>query len=172
MTALLVSLSFPSRGASFKVNSGNVEFAAKGFPTFITIKGTTKEMLGNLELDGKMASGSFQVPMKTLKTGMDLRDDHMINKYLEADKHPNAILTLSPFNVEEEGEAKGTIEIHGVKKPVTIQYEKVGMSDQSVSFNSKFNIKITDFEIDIPSFQGITVAEEVTVSVNFKAIKK
>ena len=103
---------------------------------------------------------------------MDLRDDHMVNKYLEADKFPHAVINLMPFDIKEEGMAKGTIEIHGVKKPVTVEYKKVGMNDHSVSFSTEFKVKITDFAIDIPSFQGITVAEEVMVSVNFKAIKK
>ncbi len=169
---LAFALSLPTLGAQYSVKKGNVAFSAKGFPTFITIKGVTQDIMGNLDLEGEMAKGSFKVPVKTLKTGMDLRDEHMINNYLEADKHPHAVLTLEPFNVKEEGEAKGTIEIHGVKRPVTLTYEKIEMSDNSISFNCEFKIKITDFAIDIPSFQGITVAEDVIVAVNFKAIKK
>ena len=71
--------------------------------------------------------------------------------------------------MKEDGEAMGTLELHGVKKPVTVKYEKMNVEGKTITFNSKFNIKITDFAIDIPSFQGITVADEVEVSVNFKA---
>ena len=86
-------ISATASASQYNVRTGDVVFQAKGFPTFITIKGETKNLDGTLKVEGGKAMGSFKVAMTSLKTGMDLRDDHMINKYLEAKKFPQATLT-------------------------------------------------------------------------------
>lgn len=176
MKKILITLLLPLNlfAATYNINKAQVEFEAKGFPTFITIKGKTQKLEGSLILDKetKKTSGSFKVPLTTIKTGMDLRDDHMINKYLEAKKFPHATLTLMPFTLEEEGEIKGTLELHGVKKDVSVTYERTQLKEKTISFNTNFDLSLTDFQIAIPSFQGITVAKEVSVAVNFMAVNK
>lgn len=167
---LIVALSLPTFGANFKVGAGNVEFTAKGFPTFIKISGKSQKVTGSLMLEEEMASGTFKLPLNTLKTGMDLRDDHMINKYLEAPKYPEATLTLKPFKIESEGTAKGTLKLHNVEKEIEIQYES-SQSGDSLKIDTEFDLVLSDFDIAIPSFQGITVAKDIKLKVAFKAMK-
>lgn len=169
-TALLISLSLSTFGANFKVGAGNVEFTAKGFPTFIKINGTSQKMTGELMLDQEMAKGTFKLPLNTLKTGMDLRDDHMINKYLEAPKFPEATLILKPFKLEEEGTAKGILKLHNVEREIEISYTSNKENDL-ITFDTAFDLVLSDFNIDIPSFQGITVAKDIKLKVAFKARK-
>jgi polyisoprenoid-binding protein YceI len=173
LTLITLAVSLPAMGVPFKVGTGNVEFKAKGFPTFITITGKSNSVAGTLDFnpETKKASGSFNLPLATLKTGMDLRDEHMTEKYLEVKKFPNATLTLKPFTLKEEGEAMGTLKLHDVEKEVTIKYTS-NTSDDAIKVNTEFDIVLSQFNIDIPSFQGITVAKDIKLKVDLMARKQ
>ena len=170
---IAASLSLPVMATPFKVGSGNVEFKAKGFPTFITITGKSTEVMGNLDFDQQtmMASGTFTLPLSSLKTGMDLRDEHMTEKYLEVNKYPNATLTLKPFKLEDEGEVKGTLKLHDVEKEVMIKYTSSKSAD-ALKVQTEFDLVLGDYKIDIPSFQGITVAKDIKLKVDLMARKQ
>lgn len=170
---LALTMSLPVMAAPFKVGSGNVEFKAKGFPTFITITGKSNAIKGELDYnpETKQVSGTFILPLSTLKTGMDLRDEHMTEKYLEVKKYPNATLTLKPFMLKDEGEAMGTLKLHDVEKEVTIKYSSNSSAD-SINVNTEFDIVLSQFNIDIPSFQGITVAKDIKLKVDLMARKQ
>lgn len=155
--------------AHMAVTKNKVEFVAKGFPSFIKITGTSESMTGKLEEKEGMLSGKFTLPVKTLKTGMDLRDDHMINKYLHVGKHPDIKLEIKPFKVMPSGKAKGVLMLHGEEKPVEVSYTSK-RSGKELSVDANFKIDIVDFKIDIPSFQGITVAKEVKLKAMLTAI--
>lgn len=167
MLALISSTTF---GASYKIGAGNVEFMAKGFPTFITISGKSQKVMGDLIIKDGKASGVFKLPLNTLKTGMDLRDEHMINKYLEAPKYPEATLTLDSFELKDSGTTKGKLKLHNVEKEIEINYE-ASKSDSSLKVETDFSLVLGDYNIEIPSFQGITVAKDIKLKVAFKAMK-
>lgn len=160
-TLLLIQNSF---GAHIQ-SKGKVEFLAKGFPTFITIQGKGDQLKGEMDISGnKVNSGKFQFPLSTLKTGMDLRDEHMHEKYLESKKYPNAVLTLEPFNLDEEGTAKGKLSLHNKEKNIEVTYKR--LSENPLQIEAEFKLLLEDYGIDIPSFQGITVAKEIKIKVN------
>lgn len=65
-------------------------FVAKGRPALIAIKGTGDGATGSLnEMNGTI-TGEIQFQLKSLKTGIDLRDSHLKDKYLEVEKFPIA----------------------------------------------------------------------------------
>lgn len=150
------------------VKKNKVEFVAKGFPSFIKITGVSESMMGELKEEKGMLSGLLKIDVKTLKTGMDLRDDHMINKYLEVAKFPFITLKLDPFKVEPKGTVKGTLKLHGEEKLVDVMYTS-SRSGKDLVVKADFKINISDFKIAIPSFQGITVAKEVKLSTMMTA---
>lgn len=150
---------------------GSVEFTAKGFPTFITIKGRGEGITGVLEMEeNELLGATIQFPLNTLKTGMDLRDEHMHEKYLETKKYPNATLTITKTSLKDSGSMEGILKLHNVSKNVTIHYEAEGRNP--LVTKAYFSIVLGDFGIDIPSFQGITVAKEIKVEVALRAQKK
>lgn len=155
----------------YEVAKGQVEFKAKGFPTFITISGKSPKVMGELNLNENKASGTFKLPLASLKTGMDLRDEHMTEKYLEVGKYPEATLTLKPFDLKEEGEAMGVLKLHNVEKTIPITYTSQ-RDGNTIQVKTDFNLVLNDFEIDIPSFQGITVAKDIKLEVEFTARAK
>lgn len=160
-----------SANAATYIPKGEVEFTAKGFPSFITIKGKGKGISGVIEMEGNLLkSGKIQFPLKTLKTGMDLRDEHMHDKYLETKKYPMAILTLPQVTLEKSGTIEGSLKLHNVSKKVSIDYEAASTSP--LMTKASFSIVLGDFGIDIPSFQGITVAKDIKINVDLKAKQK
>lgn len=60
----------------------------------------------------------------------------------------------------------GQLTLHGVTKPVT---GKVNMSDEK-EIEAGFKIKLSEYKIDIPKYLGITVADEVEVTVKIDEI--
>jgi polyisoprenoid-binding protein YceI len=160
-----------AQAAQFKVSKGNVNFTAKGFPAFITIAGKTTNITGILTKKDEKLSGNFSVDLTTLETGMDLRDDHMKNKYLKVGEFPKATLILPSFTPEASGTVQGELLLKGVKKPIKIDYT-LEKSGGSMAIKTNFELLLNDFKVGIPSFQGITVAKTIKLAVAFKAVEE
>ncbi len=165
----LVNFSHAAINASqfeFKPEAGKVEFKTKGWPNLVTIKGEGPGVSGSLKQDGGKVSGDLSFQLDSLKTGIDLRDSHMKDNYLEVKQHPTAQLTLKdvavPENLDGSFAFTGTMNLHGVEKEVKGQAELELDGDQ-IRMTAEIPVKLSDFKIAIPSYQGITVAEKVTI---------
>jgi len=117
------------------------------------------------------------VPLENMKTGIDLRDRHMREKYLEVQKYPNAVLEVpwSEIKLPEDGQsvtakAKGKMTLHGKTQQVPFTYtvQRKG-NDYQVTGNTPLNIK--SFGIDIPNYMGVTVKPDIETIVSFTATK-
>lgn len=152
--------------------SGQVVFEAVGKPSFLKIKGQGEGPAGEVQL-APQVQGNFKFKMDTLKTGIDLRDQHMKEKYLQVAQHPTAELKIEEvqnFDPAKESQSlpfKGQLTIHGVQKPVAGTVD-IAKSDKSYKVKAAFETKISDYAIDIPSYSGIIVADAVKVSVETK----
>lgn len=163
----------------FDKGTGSIAFHAVGRPSAIKINGTGAAPKGAIAWasDGKV-SGELTLDISSLDTGISMRTNHMKEKYLEVAKFPQSKLSLSEVNLpaadfgkdfsESSVPFKGTLTLHGVTKPVsgTAKIEQKGMN---VSVHAEFAIKITDYQIPIPVFAGITVADEVSLVVDAAA---
>lgn len=149
---------------TLSASEGRVEFLAIGKPGFLKVKGEGAKPTGNLKIENGKASGEFTVDLSLFKTGIELRDEHMKEKYLEVSKYPKAILRFTDVDVKE-GAAKSTVpaelELHGQKKAVAME-----ASLEGPKAGATFKIKLSDFGIAIPSYAGITVAEDVTITID------
>ena len=104
---------------NLSTGDGKVEFLAIGRPGFLKVKGEGAKPKGTVKLvDGK-ASGEFTVELSQFKTWIELRDEHMKDKYLEVGAHPKAIIRFSGIEVKS-GAGKTVVpaelELHGQKK--------------------------------------------------------
>ena len=159
-------------GLPLETAKSTVEFVAVGNPSQLKIHGKADPdsggalLKGNFEvLPSKQVVFQAEFELKALKTGISLRDRHMHDKYLETSKYPKASLSSeiklvgdSPYSF------KGMMKLHGVEKEVeglmTINDLERG------DFGFEFNVDLSEFGIEIPSFMGVTVAETVVVSVD------
>lgn len=180
-TILLPTIAFGATTnlLALKSESGasKVTFLAVGKPSMLKIHGTaTAGPAADLKVEGSQLKGAVEFEMDRLDTGIDLRTQHMKEKYLHVKEHPKSRLTLLDAQVDptfatslsNSGEKpfKGNLLLHGQEKEVNGTYT---VSNGLVQ--AKFPIKLSDFAIDIPSYLGIKVADMVDVSVAL-ALKK
>jgi polyisoprenoid-binding protein YceI len=136
-----------------------------------TIVGTTHTASGEMSVDLAKGMGSVMitVPVASLRTGVDARDEHLRQpNWLDAEKYPNITFQskkASPVaGRKDQVEIVGEFFIHGVKKDMTLivtfkaiplaASQKAGFGDgEWVKFATEFDVKLSDFGIQIP--QGI-----------------
>jgi polyisoprenoid-binding protein YceI len=157
-----------------------VEFLAIGKPSLMKINGSGGKLKGQIEIDHNLVTGLVNVPLSDISTGITLRDEHMKKKYLETDKFPEATLRITEFKMEKDyfksnGSQKnipfkGKLKIHGIEKDV-IGTADLDSDDRFLQISAKTNTNITDYKIDIPSYMGIKVADDVAIKTDLK-IKK
>jgi polyisoprenoid-binding protein YceI len=147
-----------------RTGNANVSFLATG-PAGLKINGTGSE----LEVVDGPDQLVLRVPLDRLDTGIELRNKHMREKYLETAKYPNAELVVARAEVPSgaaTGEANGTMKLHGQSKPVRFQYT-VKPNGKSSIVTGKVRVNLKDYGIEEPSFMGAKVRPDVDVSVAF-----
>jgi len=163
------------KALSFKEADGKVGFLAVGKPAMIKIEGVGSGPKGDLTLaDGKL-NGTLTIDMTKLTTKIDLRDDHMKNKYLEVGKFPTSTITFKDYALKLDTLTATAIDqpfsadlqLHGITKPVTGTI-KLSKDATTVTGAASFKIKVTDFMDTLPSYAGIKVADDVEVTVDLK----
>ena len=126
---------------------------------------------------GSPSSGQLLVDLRTLDSGIDLRNDHLRNKYLETEKGEGfntAVLSdidlgkVDPQTFQGRTMFTATLLLHGTKKPIAGLVEiKRGRS--SVRVNASFPVTLADYGIAKPQYLGIGVKDQVLVEVVFDA---
>ena len=114
----------------------------------------------------------FEVELKSLDTGIGLRNRHMRENYLETEKYPYARYRGKIARVKSSPSggfvivSEGDFEVHGVTRAVTIFGEVTG--DGNVyHVVSKFNIKLPDSKIDVPSLMFLKINEIIKLELEF-----
>lgn len=175
---LLVSLLPASAEAAVNLKSqgGEVTFLAVGKPSMLKIHGKSAEPRADLKLDGTNLSGKTEIAMDSFTTGIETRDKHMKEKYLQTKEHPRATLTLKDVKVGPDFASslssgskpfEGTLAFHGKELPV-----KGNFSAANGKVSASFPLRLSEFGVEIPQYLGVTVAENVDVEVNLPLQKE
>jgi polyisoprenoid-binding protein YceI len=166
-------------GASWRVGQGEVSVKCP-----MTVGGsfdaTTSALTGMLTTSTARPSGfdgSLAVDLRTIDTGIALRNDHLKEKYLEVDKgagYEQAVLSdvvLQGLNADlptGKGSFSGSLMLHGVKKTVTGPAE-IRQAGPGWRVRASFPVNLPDYNIDKPRYLGVGVKDTVQVSVTFTA---
>ncbi len=154
-----------------KDGEAQATFSGTG-PAGFKIDGKTPDV--SVKDDGK--NFTVVVNLKTLTTGIGLRDSHMREKYLEVEKFPDATLAvpLSAIKLEDgkvnEGETKGTFSVHGKSKEVSFKY-KANCKASACDIEGSLPLNMKEFDVNVPSYLGVTVKPDITIKTTFKAKK-
>lgn len=167
LLAMLVSL--PALAAVQKVGSSSATFSGKG-PAGFKLDGKTEDL--SVKEDGKTVT--VTVALAGLDTGIELRNKHMREKYLEVAKYPNAVLEvpLAAFILPEEGKStqgkgKGKMTLHGKTQEVPFSYT-LQRKGGTYSANGSVPLNLKDFDINIPNYLGVTVKPDIETAVTFQ----
>lgn len=104
----------------------------------------------------EITAENIVVNLKSLKTGVELRDKHT-QKHLETGKFPEAVLLSAKG---KGGKGVGKIKIRGIEKDISGTYKVAGKKLQA-----KFKVKLSDFGITDINYMGVGVEDEATVTV-------
>lgn len=138
--------------------SGSITVGANGSPAF---------------------DGSLAVDLRTLDTGIGLRNEHLRDNYLEVTKQPGydtATLSaidlkgLKPDAPEGKGSFTGSLTLHGVTKTVagTVDVRPTG---EDLRVKASFPVNLLDYSIRRPRYLGIGVKDIVEVEVAFSVTR-
>ncbi len=163
-------------------SQGKIEFHAVGRPSMIKINGEGKGPTGILKVNGSKIEGDLTFDMTSLTSGISMRDTHMKEKYLEVQKYPTSKLHLTEVSLpadwslskpEIKGRAfKGDLTLHGVTKPVSGTFDvSRGSSTGALNTTANFEAKIDEYGVEIPKYLGITVRNEVPVTIQLNDLK-
>jgi polyisoprenoid-binding protein YceI len=186
---IFFSISFSSIASiakyEMKKNTGTIKFYAVGNPSAIHIDGVGTGPEGKLEVvaDDKSSkiAGQFVFDLNSLNSGIDMRDSHMKEKYLEVEKYPLAKFTIETINLDgnilknfnkSNLSFSGILNLHGKDKPIKGVTEFKTISKDDLRVIAKFKVKASDFNIEIPSFAGIVVTDEIDIEVEAQAVTK
>jgi polyisoprenoid-binding protein YceI len=169
-----LALALVAAGASaapLAVKGASVSFSAKANVGMV-IEGTTSA----ITVDEDAKNVTLVVPLAAVTTGVELRDKHMKEKYLEVDKHPEARLVIEraclalPESGEKSGECPAAFTLHGQTKGVTVKYKAV-VSGKSTEVDASFTANFVDHGVEEPKYMGIKVKPTVDVKARFGATR-
>jgi polyisoprenoid-binding protein YceI len=147
-------------GGSFEVKTAALSGSVTASPT------------GSSAFDGSLA-----VDLRTLDSGITLRNEHLRTTYLEVDRRPDyQTATVSAIDLkglnrdapDGKGSFTGSLTLHGTTKAVggTVDVHRAG---DGLQVKVSFPVSLSDFGIREPRYLGIGVNNTVQVQVTFGA---
>ncbi|HYV66218.1 MAG TPA: YceI family protein [Myxococcales bacterium] len=168
LTGFFLALAVVTQGALALSQPGesSVTILARG-PAGLRIEGKS----GQISLDKDASALIFKVPIAPIETGIALRDRHL-REMLDAEKFPAAILRVSRADLTfpsqrepAEGTAKGELTLHGRSRPVEVRYRAEPAQGGLISVRGSLRLDLRDFDIQSPSYLGVSVSPQVEVKV-------
>ncbi len=146
---------FVSAFISLGTQAGMVQFSV-GLSPAGSFDANSKNFQGFVVKEGETyKADELVVDVSDLKTGIELRDEHMQKKYLESEKFPKIFLRDAKGSA---GSFSGNLEAHGVSKPIFGTYEVSGEI-----LKAKFSVKMSDFSIPKAKYMGVGAKDEISV---------
>ena len=140
---------------------------SKAEGSFTGLTGTIefdKNQLGNAKMD-------VSVNATTINTGNSLKDKHARGEsWFDVTKYPTIKFTSSQFERRAaQFSVMGILELHGIKKAVTIPFDYIENGRKSV-FNGSFKVNRKDYDIN-GNIMGFMVGDTFIVTLNIPASK-
>ncbi len=173
---------------SFKVGAGSqIQFVSDAPLERIT--GVTSKVSGEISVDPNAPSAAkarISVPVASIKTNNDLRDEHLRSEnWLDAARAPNIELVLTQVSgidklvpdSAQEATLTGKLTVHGVPQDITTK-ARVRWSPNAASTNgggdalrvqASFVVKLGNHKVSIPSIVALKVSPNIQVNVDLRA---
>jgi len=173
-----------AEASKFDVKTGKAVFISDA--PLETMEGTTNKVTGTVTFDPNDLSttkGTFKAPVASMRTGNDLRDEHLRgDSWLDAKKNPYIVFEI----VEVKGadalkpkkntkvRVKGKFTAHGITKFVeadgNVKWTPADDGKDDLRIKANFTAVLEDHNVSVPSIVRLKVANEIAVSVELKAI--
>jgi polyisoprenoid-binding protein YceI len=140
-------------------------------------EGTTDNIDGFLYWEGENLTTKsdvyFEVDLRSVDTGIGLRNRHMRENYLHTDEYPfthykGKIISVEKISIHEyKVITEGDIFIHGVDKPLTIEGKMTKINDVEYRIQAQFKVALTDFNIEVPKIMFLKIDENMDLVIDF-----
>ncbi len=174
----LAGVAQAASGAKFVVDSSDeskVQFVSDAPLEKIT--GVGHKVTGDVDIDtGALAAtkGSIELAVNSIKTNVDLRDEHLQGPdWLDAKKYPKIKFDItkvegaSALKPGEAAEVKvhGKLTMHGVTREETAT-AKVRSTDKGVKVQATFKVNLPQYKVAVPSLVRLKVNDEIQLNVS------
>ncbi len=162
MLAVLLTLTGMAAAADYAIDTkgahASIQFRIKHLG-YSWLTGRFNTFRGNFSYDEKNPAASrVEVVIETasIDSNHAERDKHLRDeRFLDVDKYPTAAFFGTAFEERADGTAllSGTLELHGVSRPIQIEVEKIGHGPDPwggyrMGFTGTTTIALKDFGID------------------------
>jgi polyisoprenoid-binding protein YceI len=185
--ALIAILAIPSpaqaeeKAFHFGVSDQRTNVTFESSTDFEQILGSTNKLTGKIVADFENGMGSVKVavPVSSMKTGIELRDEHMRSPgWLDAGSYPEISFVSDNAKRLTDGrwEALGKFTMHGVSNDLraTVDVkvipaalaEKAGLEGgEWLKISTAFEVRLSDFGVKIPGMAAAKVNDVWKVRV-------
>ncbi|HKK44151.1 MAG TPA: YceI family protein [Balneolaceae bacterium] len=156
-----------SPAQAFKTETGHVEFHST--VPLHSFTGKSNHLVGKISLPDSTVD--FYVDVHTLKTGIGMRDDDMMET-LDAENHSFAdfygklISSFDPTSSNvQKATVRGKFSVHGVSKQVMIN-GTMQQTEKGLQVKASWTLDMTDYKIKPPSILFYRVSDTVDISID------
>lgn len=168
LSILMLSWSPSASAQKYYADTGYIEFESRA--PALTFKGVSQNLTGLVDLAKK--SVDFYLDLNTIDTGIELRNRHMRESYLETAKFPFAeFLGFLVDSYERDGDkpvevsAKGTFKIHGVTRDIDVN-GTISPEGDNIRLEASFTVALEDHNISRPRIVFYELSDIQRVSFN------
>ena len=165
-TALLCFIGFMLHGQIYNTNLATARFISEA-PLEI-IEAESNQLKGALNIHNK--TFAFKLFIKSFDGfNSPLQKEHFYENYMEVKSYPESvfkgkILEDIDLTRTKTYRAKGLLTIHGLSHEVILRV-KIEPRTEGLHFESTFDVKLKDYEIDLPRIVYQKIAEVINVEV-------
>lgn len=178
-----------AKAMHFKVTGGgNDKVSFTSDAPVEVIHGATNQVTGEVTFDDSFKFDaahpfkiSFAVDLNSIDTGIDLRNEHMRDNFLETGKYPRAVYKATGIQLPGKVDlnkrqtvklvSTGDFTVHGVTRkktiPLTVDYKPaIGKTPARIRVMGKFPVSLAQHNIKRPEAVFVKLAETVFVDVD------
>ena len=169
----LFCVTFTYGQSKYLTRSGLLTFEAS-MPAFEEVKAKNETVTAIFNSDnGEIAILAL---IKGFRFKNALMEEHFNESYIESSQFPKAIFkgkidNYQPNSIQKNVKLSGSLNLHGVTKPIITQLEIV-KSENEIIMKGSFNVLASDYAIEIPKIVRNKVSDVVNILFNFKLNKK
>lgn len=175
----LATSSADAQARSFSIQRARTTFTSRA--QLETINGVSTRASGSFSVDPSnlsSASGTITVPVASIRTGIDERDEHLRGSdWLDAGSHPNASFEItgvrgaSSLTADQDTnlQVTGRFTIHGQTHDVTARVRAKWDGSNGFRLRARFTIELDDYGVSIPSVVRAKVSNEISIQIDIRA---
>lgn len=180
LTVIAVTAAAENPSGSWTVDGDRSEITFVSEAPLERFTGSSDQLEGTVDFDvddPAAATGAFQFPVGSVKTGNSTRDRHLAGeRWLHAEEHPHVRFTIEHFDdvevaksedrLDYRGTARGTVELRGVEQTEEADVQIAVLPDRQlarVQFELEFALADYNVEGSRDRAIGANVGETIEV---------